>query len=343
MQPNSKYIITLALLFLSLNIFSQEKKYFEARDFGSYFLSDVYSPATNISAGLTTNSDGYNIIQTRNEEYIPVLEITMGVDLPIYQYIKDKHYFSFSFPISFRLWWDFFERKVTCPILNTDYRVGAEINYIYLLDKGFIKNIGLKFQPGFHESCHIGDELTIYRTNNNLPIKRVDLSYDAADLALIINDNMSEIKNNLSLKLGIKALLAPKRGWYFLNSNDADTTKLDISSRWLEPYFQLEYQKANNFLTTNKLMFVFSADARLRVKFGYPYYSINHNDNLFVEHSNSETYSLSVNCIAGWKIKGTNGKRSRFGLYCRYYRGVNPYGQFRNMNNEFMGLSIIYE
>ncbi len=335
--------ISTALILTFSSLSAQDRQFFSQRDFGAYYLSDIYAPMTNISIGQTSNSDEYNIQEGRDDEYIPISEITLGTDLPIFRSEKGKHFLSYSIPISFQLWYDVFERKVTSPVLNTDYRVALEINYLIQINKGFIKNIGIKYQPAFHESSHIGDELTIYRKDQNLPITRVNVSYEATDLALVINDPLSQLSNNVSAKLGARALYSKKRGWYYSHPKDADVSKLPESKKWMEPYFQLEIQKADGFLSTNNLMFVFSMDARLRVKLGYPSYTINQKLNTFEEHPNNEDYSPSVNLITGWQVKGSTNERSRFGFFFRHYQGLNFHGQFRNTDDfKFTGISLIY-
>ena len=338
-------ILTIAVVLTSLELFSQDTisntKFFRQRTFGEYFVSDIYAPYANLSIGYWTNSVEYNIDSTRNSANLPLVEMSLGAEIPVGVWSKGDHSLSFSFPFNFQLWLDLFE-NVTAPVLNTDYRVGAELNYLFQIRRGFIKNLGVKFIPVLHESTHIGDEVTLYRVSNEFPIRRVNVSYEVMEIAFQLNDPMEEIVENLSMKLGARFLLNPGEGWYTATEADADTLKVASSQRWIEPYLQLEYQKPDGFLSTKKIMFLLSGDIRMRIKFGYPYYT--YEDNMLIENANSESYFPSVNTLLGWKYKNVDNEVSQLGFYFRFYYGINYHGQFRNHDQfKFMGICVVYE
>jgi len=339
-------IIITILCICSVDLYAQDSlanfQFFKQRNYGKYFVADINAPITNLSVGYWTNSIEYNLNNGRNNKtLIPATELNLGTEIPLLNWSKGKHKIAVLFPFSFKVWLDLFE-DVTAPVLNTDYQAGMELNYLYHINRNFIKNLGVKFIPVLHESTHIGDEITIYRINRNFPITRVNVSYEVTEIALQLNDPMNENRENLSFKLGTKYLLNPNKGWYFATKEDADTLKIADSKRWIEPYFQIQYQKTKGFLATQNLMFVLSTDFRMRIKFGYPYYTINNNN--VIENSNNEEYSPSVNFLLGWKYKNADSSLSRIGFYLRTYYGINYHGQFRNQDQfKFMGISIIYE
>jgi len=76
-------------------------------------------------------------------------------------------------------------------------------------------------------------------------------------------------------------------------------------------------------------MQVISAEVRNRLKFSY-------------EHDVPEERTWNFNMYLGWKyLSGSAGRN--IGFYVRYYRGINPDGQFRNTSDfQCVALSIVY-
>ncbi|MEZ4977914.1 MAG: hypothetical protein R2772_01320 [Chitinophagales bacterium] len=338
--------IFLVLLLCVSASFSQDslkvKSFFKQRDFGKYFIADIQAPICNISLGYWTNSIEYNNGKNPSKsKYLPAAEFGLGTELPFLNWSKNLHQLSLSMPVHFQLWLNILGDN-SAPVLNTDYRVGLELNYLYQSNKKFLKNIGLKFIPGMHESCHIGDEITIYRVQEQFPLTRVNVSYEAMDLALQVNDPKLENKENISFKIGAKVLYSPKSGWYSISTKDGDTTKISPSKRWIEPYIQIQYQKVKGFPASKKLMFVASLDSRLLVKYSYPTYTKENGQ--LVEHANKEAYAPSLNFLVGYKYNDLSKFVSKFGFYFRGYYGLNYHGQFRNQNQfSFLGLSFVFE
>jgi len=316
---------------------------FQQRTFGKYFISDYYAPIVNLSSGFALNNDEYNLNEERDDKYILLAEPILGTEIPVYLRHTPKSAFSISFPTSFSVFFDFLEDR-TAPILNTDYRVGiAEMNYLRHLNKGFIKNFGVKFVPIFHESTHIGDELTIYRRDDSIPTARINPSYESFELAFMLNDANSTIERNHSLKIGSRFLFKPKeKGWYAVSSLEADSASILPSKRGFEPYLQYQFQDPIGFLASKNVMFVVSIEARMRVRFGYDIYERDASGGL-VEIENEEAFQASFNMLAGWRFTNKSELR-RLGVYLRAYAGVNPHGQFRNLPDyQFFGLSFVYE
>ncbi len=343
-----KNIFSLScLILLSCSVFSQQtdvdsSAWFLTRDYGKYFKADHYAPIISISTGIGLNNIEYNIDLSRTNKYIPINETILGGDIPIYQKLWNDDAISFSFPLSFSLFFDFSE-IVTAPILNTDYR-GAllEINYLHKFNHRMIKNIGVKFIPLFHESTHIGDELTIARIAAESEIIRVNVSYESMNLAITLNDPLNEDIKNRMYRIGAKFLLNPTKGWYTFSKYEGDVTLVNPSSRWIEPYFQYQYQSSDCFFSFGNSMFVLSSDLSFRVKFSYPYHADDITTLTLVK--TTEHYLPSYTVLAGWHFFNSVNELSNVGLYLHAYSGINYHGQFRNLPNyQFYGVSITYD
>jgi len=332
---NSFFFTLLAQDSLVANI------YFKQRNFGKPFIADRYAPIVKLAGGIGLNLDEYNINISRKSKYILYNESILGTELPIIQKSWKHKSLSLSIPVSFSVWFDFTEKR-TSPILNTDYRFGAlELNFLKTLKSNSIKNIGFKFIPFFHESTHIGDELTISRIHDSIPTARVNVSYEAMEFAVFINDPKNIIIKNNSIKVGSKFLLNPKKGWYTVSHIEADTTKFSPSIRWIEPYIHYQFQNPEGLLAGKNKMFVFSMALSFRVQYGYPIYYRDDQNNI-IEKKNNETYKPSINILAGWRFHYS--PLSTFGMYFRTYSGLNYHGQFRNIGKyQFFGISFIYE
>ncbi len=339
----------LVLLLLGISFHqanAQEGKvkttFFKQRPFGKYFISDYYAPIVNLSSGFALNNDEYNINLSRDQNYLFLTEPLLGAEIPIYLRQGEKSSFALSFPISFYTILDILEER-TAPILNTDYRVGGfEMNYLHHLSQGPIKNFGIKLIPIFHESTHLGDEITIMRRRDSFPTARINPSYESFELAFLVNDAHSKVERNHSLKLGSRFLFKPKKGWYVVSASEADSASILPSKRGFEPYLQYQFQDPIGFLASKDVMLVVSLEARLRVRYGYPIYERNPAGGL-IEIPNEEAFQPSFNLLAGWRFTNQNELR-RLGIYFRAYSGVNPHGQFRNLPKyQFFGFSFVYE
>lgn len=341
-------LTTLSIFILILSgIFAQEapmdsSAWFLERYYGKYFKADHYAPNIRVNGGVSVNHTEYNIDRNRTSKYIPTNETVLGADIPIYQKVWKNDALSFSMPLSFSVWFDFTEIQ-TAPILNTDYRFApVEINYLHKFKHKTFRNIEVKFIPYFHESTHIGDELTIARTIMDARIVRVNVSYECMNLAVTLNDPLGKDQKNHAFRVGARILLNPSKGWYSISEHEGDTSLVPQTKKWGEVYLQYEYQTPDGFLSFGKTMFDFSAELNMRLKFGYPYHEKKIDCYPLVE--TTEKHVPSLNILAGWHFYNSNHELSNVGFYLRAYRGINYHGQFRNLSNyEFYGVSIIYD
>ncbi|MGB0884177.1 MAG: hypothetical protein ACPGTG_05610 [Flavobacteriales bacterium] len=340
----------LKLVFVFLTCIGAELKaqsdsvsFFTKRQFGRHLLADHFGSDVKIGFGFSLARDEYDI-SPKKREVVVYSEPILGVDIPIYLRKTPAFDFSISVPVSFSVWLDFTEKR-TAPILNTDYRVAPlelNISRRFKHRNRFLKTIGLKITPLFHESTHLGDELTIKRLQDSIPTVRVNVSYETFNLEVFLNDAYGQMKPNHAFKLGTRILLQKEKGWYSADPLESDTTRIPRSKLRAEYFLQYEYQNPD-FLKLNKhSMFVFSADFSARISFGYPIYSQNP-DLSWREELKGEFYRLGGNLMVGYKFYNESMKQSRFGVFLRTYWGVNYHGQFRNFHKfPMLGLTMVY-
>lgn len=326
-----------------------ELKIFQKSPIGRYFLADMSSPATKIELGWGSNSKGYNVSPVNQDERIFLHESNLGVVVPFLSKHHTKQgksaWWSVSFPLYANIWIDFTE-PITGPVLNTDFRYSLfEINYVQEINWKFVKNFAVKWIPFSHESTHIGDELTIYRSINDFPIVRVDVSYESTEFMLSLNDPAGSSGTNYAFRMGSRILLTPRLGYYRMSSYEGNTSKLNKSRKWFEYYFQYQFQHPIGSINGNPLQFVVSSELRNRIQYGYPYYMDDPERKAgLIEMEVREQRRWCYNGYAGLALPLSEKTGTRIGLYLRYYHGINPHGQFRNIPSyQFAGLSLIFE
>ena len=321
------------------------------RDFGRYFVSDIYSPVTKLQLGSGSNGTDYNNDPQRTTGHIALGEFTLGADIPLYSghfRLADEDFrFSVTSSISAVILFDILNKK-SSPILNVDYRL--ELMDLFLLKEfrgRYLKNVLLRIAPFQHESTHIGDELTLYRKEAGFPITRINVSYDSGEISCTLNDPAGKISNNHAFTLGGRLLYRGDKtdGFYTMQSSEGDLSFFVPSSRRLEGYFRYQYDSPGGPFRIGRFFPVVSAELRQRVKFGYNYYEADPSSaSGFREITRAEKYAPCLNLYAGWRDRGKSGHPGRIGGFFRYYSGINPHGQFRNIPRyTFFGFAVVYE
>ncbi|MDC1107249.1 DUF1207 domain-containing protein [Prolixibacteraceae bacterium] len=348
-SPSRRWMLIVFILLMG-KLHAQKVQFFNKRDFGHYLYSDHYAPNLRVNLGMGANNREYNIDKSRTSSYLLLNETVVGGEIPL-MYLRNKSqnfYFSMSIPISFSVLFDFTESK-TAPIINTDYRFALlELNMLRKFQGQHIKNISVKFIPFFHESTHIGDELTIYRQNNDFDIIRTNLSYESAKLSVMINDPCNKVERNHSFNVGCNMLLFGKNGWYSISEEEANlegslfnkgvSFGRVLSTRWFEGFLQYQYQNPDSKLALKNSMFIFSIDNSLRV--GYDYSKTTDQEKILYFQENNV---YCVNTLCGWSFLNSQHQKSGVSLFLRAYHGLNYHGQFRNIHNySFYGVSIQY-
>ena len=321
------------------------------RDFGQYYVSDIYSPANRIQSGSVPNATDYNNNRNRTAQKIIVLEFTLGTDIPLYvktlKLWKGTMRFAVAGSLSANVWFDCLNRQ-SVPILNVDYRAGLpELYLLKEINTGFLKNVMIRLALLQHESTHIGDELALFRKEAGFPITRVNVSYETGEASVTLNDPWSTGSNNHSFSIGGKFLYPfhGSRGYYSMASADADPAAFVASKRRVEGYIRYQYDGPSGPLRIGRFYPVVSAELRERIRFGYSLYeSDKSSPNGFRTVTLGEEYAPCINIYAGWRQVKTSQNIGRLGGYFRYYSGINPHGQFRNIPGfSFLGLAVVYE
>lgn len=319
-------LLIIITLFISKASYTQNQNCFSPftnRSFYKPFVSEISSTLINISTG-----DAKSTLVTNAKRKAILTEIHLGVDLPLLYGTTQNFKWAMSAPISLHVLWAPFE-KTTAPIINNDYRFGLSFTGITYLNNSYVKNLSFKFTPIAHESTHLGDEITLYGYQNLDNFYRVNVSYEYYELGLTLNDPDTLTGNLLSLRLGFIGLLNPDKGYYSFYENEIGDRTFFPSKRWAEYYFQLNYKKTDGPLASKTWHPSFSIEARNRVKYEY-------------ENENEAKRVWCLNTFIGYDYVPKNASNIKsVGHYIRFYRGLNPHGQFRDFYYRFVGYSMV--
>ena len=326
-----KVVLFTALIALSLcTTQGQEAKHYFFKDSHILkpFLSEIRSTAIKAElAWLNKLDDNYYISDYTDR---PFIEVHLGTELPVYYLVNRQKDFKFSVSgfIGNSLLIDMFE-ETTAPVINTDYFFGLKAAAVKNIDHPYIRNLGLKLVPVFHESTHIGDEFSIHGYHDLPTFRRVNVSYEAWEIAAVLNDP-DTIKSNLfSAKVGFHGLWNWTKGYYTTDSIETKNQMAPPAEKNYEYYIQLNLQRTKGFLCSERWMSVISVEASNRLKFSY-------------DEAIPEKRNWNINLYLGWKyISERSG--NNLGFFFRYYAGIIPNGQFRNTGGyRYAALSIVY-
>jgi hypothetical protein len=309
---------------------------------GDPFWADVHSSITKAEVAYASNRSEYNFGDNKGTMR-PYVFSNLGVDIPIWSsnFSNNDWGLAMTIPFYIDVWMDFFERS-TAPVINTSYRFGLpEISYIDRKSLPFVNNYVIKLTPFKHECAHIGDELLLKREEWELPIKRVNVSYNYSEIQITINDPDNSPEANHAIKFGFLMLHNFNNEWYTVSENEADLEKINSVKTNYEYYFQYQYQSK---LSKNNFQWIGSVEFRNRVVYNYP--SIGNNFDKLSEYVWGKEREWCYNGFFGIRYNNIEnlGLFSKLGIGLRAYRGVNPYGQFRSMvNYDQYGISLIFE
>ena len=321
---------------------------------GRPFWADINPTLVSTELSLTTNSPEYDWAQT-DETYRFFLFANLGVNLPIWSgdFSGGKFSLCLAAPFIISVWLDVFE-PVTAPVINTDYRAGAPgIAFLHRFRSPFelfprwrvgIYNYSFLLSPFIHESTHIGDELTIYRKDDQLEITRVNVSYNFSEFVLTVNDPENSLRMNHAFRFGLMLLHNVKKGWYSIIPEEADDKNVIQSHIPFETYFQYQFQ-SDSF--GSGFQFILSWELRIRERYNYPF-SYSSEQNNYFENGSFASEALRQSCLnifAGVRYNNPESNYfSRTGLGIRAYTGINPHGQFRSQlfYNQW-GIVILFE
>ena len=199
------------------------------------------------------------------------------------------------------------------PIVNTDYRFGGMVKVQYGLSA--TTSVAGRIHFG-HESTHLGDEFSIVGQREfPLTFERINVSWEYVDAGVLYENRGTE--PHFGFRGGVTANI---RGSYYETGPDSVTISphppVVPSHNRQDPYagvdvFWEDLGKWDLYLST---------EVRWRTIYDYHRPS----------RDTPEDRQASVNIIVGTKFNSASNAASPF---LRFYRGVNPHGQFRNQKN----------
>ncbi|MEA1874807.1 MAG: DUF1207 domain-containing protein [Bacteroidota bacterium] len=323
-------ILVLIIICFAHSGFSQNTKFqfFDDPAFGDAFVSDIRSPMMKMEfLRLNRLDDNFYLSNYANR---PFIETHFGADIPLIAYHNPVNNVSWKFnaDIASIVLVDMFE-KTTAPVINNDYFFGFSFFVLKTMNHKQFKNVGLQLFPFFHESTHLGDEFVMHGQAMISDFKRINISYEAWEFAFVLNDPDTIHSNLLSLKAGMHGLWFPSEGYYAVDSFEVGGADVPLSTKNFEYFVQINYQHTEGALCSKRWMQEISVEARNRVKFAF-------------EPDHIEDRLWSINLYAGYRHLLKNQKSS-LGFYVRYYYGINPHGQMRNVADyQSIGCSIVY-
>lgn len=327
---NRNFLLLLFFTLYASSLYGQSSEHFFFKESNILrpFLSEIGSSVVKGELiSMNKMDDNYYAAEDGERDFI---EVHLGAGVPFYYLSNYQKKFKFSTSgfIGNILLIDMFE-KSTSPVINTDYFFGLQTAIVKYIDNRKIRNLGLKLVPFFHESTHLGDEFSIHGYQDIPGFKRVNISYEAWEIAAVVNDP-DTIKTSLfSAKIGFHRLWNTAKGYYTLDSLETKGVYFPASRMNYEYYVQLNLQRTEGFLCSDRWMNVISMEASNRLKFSY-------------DIDVPEKRSWSSNFYFGWQYQAKNSGRN-IGFFFRYYNGIMPYGQFRNNGGyRCTALSVVY-
>jgi hypothetical protein len=323
-------LIFLALILLVTQAKAENFHFFKYQSFGKAFISDIYSSHIKIQSGFI-NDLGEHYYKA-NYKKRPFFEAQMGGDISLISYYKNFEGGRLKCAsvgmASFNLLLDALE-TTTSMVINTDYWMGLELRcllYHHSIEKTGLRNIGLVLVPLYHESTHVGDEYTIEGLQKSDEFYRVNVSYEAWKLSLIINDPDTLKGNILSARIGIQSVWFAKDGYYQYDILETSGQELLPSQRIFSYWVQLNWRRTQGLVASKEIHQINSLEIHNRVKFGY-----------FPDDPERRVWNF--NAYLGWEYQSDNERK--VGAYLHAYYGINPHGQFRYIDNfYFLGLAF---
>lgn len=314
--------------------------------YGKSLLADVHPNFPRVDICSATNSPVYDFGDSGTKQRA-FFQGVIGMDIPIWNgnFANGRFGLSVTDALSVTIWMDFFERT-TAPVVNTDYRIGAPtatfIHRINDVESGrFVRNYSIAFTPLKHESTHVGDEHQIRRIDQDYALRRVNVSYNYAELALTLNEPEHKRASYHTLRAGGMLLLAPHAGWYTVIEEAGDGPASLAHPRlspW-EAYLQYQYQTKT---TRRGIQGVASCEIRNRAVYGYDL-ALLHGE---TDKGREDSRRFTLNTFVGFRVhsKHYQGYFSTKSFGLRYYNGNCPYGMFRSIKDyQSIGLSVIMQ
>ena len=327
----NKFITVLLLGCFSISIlFAADFSLFQAESFGKPFVSDMLSSVIKFEEGFINDLGEHYYKPDYHKR--PISEGHIGAEIPFLSFNKNAKSARIKSTLlltgSFNIILDSLE-PTTRMVINTDYWLGPELRSVIYhpsIESLGLKNIGFTIVPMYHESTHLGDEYVIEALDMSDDFYRVNVSYEAWKIALTLNDPDTLKGNLLSTRLGIQRVWFAKDGYYQYDLLETQEQYLlpskDVFSFWL----QINWRRTKGLGANELFHQINSIEIRNRVKYGY-----------FAD--DPEARRWTINAYFGWEYQSKSHRK--VGGYLRLYQGINPHGQFRNIDDfYFIGLAL---
>ena len=256
-----------------------------------------------------------------------LLNIQLGVDIPLIGGDNGSWLWYAGFPLSFNMIDDFFE-STTAPVMNTDYWFGVKVEALYRLNAPWPKNISLRIMPIFHESTHIGDEMALKISYENpTDFYRINVSYEAWEILIGLDEWESGRGNAFNLRLGISGRWNSDGYYSAAHPGELGSSMQPsdiIPSRGRMEYFgQFNTVVSEGFPSIGHWIFQGGFELRNRILFDY-------------FSSETEKRIWTINSTMGWYRYSDHSSARRIGFYLKLLGGQNPHGQFREQEGYFV-------
>ena len=365
---HSRIGIIVIAIFLSVGCYAQSdntffhSSWFHFVPYGASLYADEHPYFFRCDMSATTPHPEYDYAGTQTRYKMHIYGL-FGANINVWDGSFDYGRFGLSVAqtASANLWMDLLETS-TSPVVNTDFRIGVPtVTFIHRTKKAFLRNYSIAFSPFMHESTHIGDELVLQRADSKKMLRRVNVSYNYAFLALTINEPEDRYTMTHTFRFGLMVLLNPREGWYFVESRDGEVNALPSdkpvetsahgyqkrygpSRMPIEMYLQYQFQSP---CSRHGFQAVASAEIRNRALYAY---SLNEtmpaSGTVEPRYTDGDRRRFTYNIFVGarYNMPNYDGYFSRFAVGIRAYHGNCPYGMFRSVDNfSHVGLCIIYQ
>ena len=338
-------------------------KWFQYAPYGNSLYADEHPDYFRMDLGAVSCKPGANYGGT-SAAYSTQMFAVFGARISVWTMDLQDSRFSLNVAqtASAHLWMDVSE-STTVPVVNTDYRIAVPtFTFLHRLQGReavpFLRNYSIQFCPFKHESTHIGDEMVLQRADNNYALRRVNVSYNYAELNLTLNEPEDRYAQTHTFRLGGLLLLHPKEGWYWLDSRDGDvnniasnqpvhTNRIGLPERYgpsglpFEIWLQYQYQSACSF---HGFQAIVSAEVRNRALYGYSLTETSPASSPRTASADPHRFTYSVFAGARYNMPHYDGYFSRFAIGVRAYHGNCPYGIFRSIDNfSHIGVCVVYQ
>jgi hypothetical protein len=276
--------------------------------------------------------------------------------------------FQLSVPVAFNLYWDPFTENQ--PILDTDYSFGVDAGLRFAPADGQELRVGAY---AGHISTHLGDEYVIAaraasRDRPSIPFDRVNVSYwpirgsaswrwygyevpktSATPAASPVGASRTAGDMRYFVQVAADAeyscvpgLKCAGPGYYQVYPGEASPARVRLIEDAWEGSVSLEgrwytaaYGSGSTVAGTSKRPGSVNAGVTLGARRVFPYGSAG-------ALADTDRYGAALNVVVGYAFPITPFMNARYAQpYVRYYRGPNPYGQFRNQREAyFAGLGV---